>query len=129
MIEPVRGASFPCGEIPRYRKKAAKRTPKKADHKHDYEPVILSYLNPYGEFSRERGFVSHTDYCAGRRCKICGRLDYGFDNGRNVSVANRITIPWIDGTERHRYVIKEEYRHLPVVKVKDYWHLDKEEKI
>lgn len=129
MIEPIRGACFPCGEIPRHRKKAIKRTPKKADHKHDYESVVLSYLNPYGELSRERGFVTQRDYCAGRRCRLCGKLDYGFADGSNPSVAVRITIPWQDGTERKRILVKEEYRALPEVRIKDYWKLEKEERV
>lgn len=127
MIAPVSSTCFPCEEIPRYRKKAVKKVPKKADHKHEYESVILSYINPQSTFSPERGFIPGRDYAAGRRCRICGRLDYGFADSSNPRVETVIRIPWQNGTERKSKLIAEQYRHLPVVRIKDYWTLEKEE--
>ena len=124
MIGPVSAPSYVCEEVPRHRKKAIKKVPKKSNHKHTFEPVILSYINPNGEFSPERGFISQRDYCAGRRCSICGKLDYGFPDGKPVRVASRIEIPWFGEKVKKHIVINPEYKHLPVVEIKDYWKLE-----
>ena len=126
MIGPVSSCVFPCGEIPRYRKKSQKRPPKKADHKHEYEPVILSYIAEHGDFSKERGFIPMRSFCAGSRCTICGRLNHGFPDGKAVTVADVKKLPWPTGDKRFSQ-IRPEYRSLPVVKLSDYWTL-KEEK-
>lgn len=127
MIDPIRAASFPCGEIPRHRKKAVKKTPKKADHKHEYEPVIFRYTLEHFKLT-DRGFISGRSYSPGRRCTICGRLEHGFDD-RTLSpiVYNVIKMPRPNGEVTTIHLLKEEYRHLPVVNLKDYFKLEKEE--
>lgn len=60
-------------EVARHRKKA-----KKANHKHEFEPVILKYFNKQLTFSKTNGFVGGIDYNRGSRCKICGLLRHGF---------------------------------------------------
>lgn len=126
MIEPIRGASFPCGEIPKYRKKAAKKTPKKADHKHEYERVILRYINSQLAFSPERGYISGEDFYPGRRCTICGRLERGFEDGIAPRVCMVINMR-MNGVLIKRRLISEQYRHLPVVRIRNFWTLEKEE--
>lgn len=127
MIDPVSSTCFPCGEIPRYKKKSQKKTPKKANHRHEYSPVILSYIDKYSDFSRERGFVPMRVYSAGSRCTVCGRLIHGFPGSEPTRVARTVKIPWVNGTERRYCEVLEDFKHLPVVEVTDYWTL-KEEK-
>lgn len=122
-VQPASPACFPCGEIPRYRKKSQKTPPKKADHKHEYEPVIFRYFNKYSWFSRERGFTGDYDYAAGQRCTVCGRLEHGFPDGSHGPVAATVNIPWQDGTTRKRRIIIGAFTHLPIVSVQDYWKL------
>lgn len=126
MIEPVSSPRFPCEEIPKYRKKAAKKTPKKADHKHEYEPVILSYIDRNAFFSRERGFVAARQWCAGQRCTICGRLEHGFPDGSHPQVSARMELPVPDGTTRRTIVRKPDFAHLTEVRVKSYFDLEEE---
>ncbi len=102
MIDPIGAASFPCGEIPRHRKKATKQAPAKAKHKHDYEPVILVYTNPCSVLT-ERGFLPGTDYYPGRACRYCGKIVRGFADGVSVITTR------LDGTT---IVLKPEYQHL-----------------
>lgn len=68
-------------DAPKYRKKSKKKTPKKANHKHEWEPVILEYYNKNRDFDRERGFVGGRDFCRGSRCVICQKLALGFPDG------------------------------------------------
>lgn len=126
MIEPVRGANFPCGEIPKYRKKAARKAPKKADHKHEYERVIFRYINRNIAFSPERGYISGEDFYPGRRCTICGRLERGFEDGFTPNVCMVINM-WRNGVHIKRRMISEQYRQLPVIRLRDFWTLEKEE--
>lgn len=101
-------------QIAPYRKKVKKKTPKKADHKHEYEAIVLSYINPNRFFTKERGFFSGHDSCPGRRCTICGRLELGFPKG--VFPEHKF---WMTGQD---LIIK--YPGLPVVEVNDIFKLN-----
>ena len=55
-------------EIPKYRKKAKKNTPKKSKHKHIYEPCVFEYhvdvlWSPHA-----------TNKSIGSYCRICGKI-------------------------------------------------------
>lgn len=106
-------------DIPRYRKKRGGKPPKKANHKHEYEPVVFEYMNKYKKLTRENGFVEGTDYCAGSKCKVCGRLQYGFPKGYYKAHPPQVTV--------FGSLVVEDYPDLPVVKVKDIWSKDLEE--
>jgi len=57
-------------EMP-YRKKAVKKTPRKIDHKHDWEDVMV--YNPNGiHYLRFTGRDLH--YRIAKRCVICGQI-------------------------------------------------------
>lgn len=113
-------------DAPKYRKKTKKNTPKKADHAHEYESVILSYINKYDTFSPERGFVTGRSYAAGRRCTICGQLTYGFAGEGVVDVAGRYEYTDVFGRHHSKRIILPKFSHLPVVEVKNYWNLKEE---
>lgn len=96
-------------DVARYKKKSNKRTPKKANHKHEYEDVVFKYYRKEKSFSKSNGFIGGIDYCIGSRCKICGRLDYGNSLGYNFI---------------HEANAHPENLGLPVVEVKDIWKLN-----
>ena len=98
-----------------YRKASKKSPPKKANHKHTYEPVVLSYFNDHMEFSRERGFVGGVDTCGGRRCTICGHLEVGFPKDFDADVYR--------GLFWSKEDLKIIYPDLPVIPVNDIWKL------
>lgn len=123
-VNAMDGTDF--SDVPRYRKKAKKNPPKKADHEHEYESVILKYTNKYREFNQERGFVAGTDYAAGRRCIHCGKLTYGFVGAGCVPVAGKLEFTDVFGHKHSRREILPKYRDIPVVAVKDYWNLKEE---
>lgn len=70
-------------EVPKYKKKSKKKGQPRADHKHEYEAVVLHswWENPF-----KQGVTNeHTEIC--KVCTICGRIgDYitghffGLDN-------------------------------------------------
>ena len=61
-------------EVGRYRKKSKRKPPKKFDHKHVFEPCVLEYNNPYGELSRERGFITTREARIDGYCPMCGKI-------------------------------------------------------
>lgn len=70
MVVDYKYAEIP--ETPKYRKKKAKKTPKKADHKHQYQNVIIEYTYPRNyPVSRLAGKPA---YALESYCKICGKL-------------------------------------------------------
>lgn len=98
-----------------YRKASKKSPPKKANHKHTYEPVVLSYFNKTKNFSHEQGFTGGMDTCGGRRCTICGHLELGFPS--DFEPAPHRSFYW------ERNDLKITYPDLPVVPVPDIWKL------
>lgn len=112
----------------RHKKKAQKHTPKKADHKHEYQPVILHGYNRVGILDKARGFVPRLEYIAGQRCIHCGKLDYGFpDSPTCIPVSWDLEVPWVSGGTKKVNILLDEYRFLPLVEVNNLWDL-KEEK-
>lgn len=70
MVVDYKYAEIP--ETPKYRKKKAKKTPKKADHKHQYQNVIIEYTYPRNyPVSRLAGKPA---YALESYCKVCGKL-------------------------------------------------------
>jgi hypothetical protein len=60
-------------EVPKYKKKKVKKTPKKADHKHEYVPVKirdnpLQYYRRYINDATKRFWVMYT-----AKCTTCGK--------------------------------------------------------
>lgn len=124
-------SDFELGESPRRRKKAKEKTPKKANHRHSYEPVILSYIQSESKFVRLAGqmqWIGARRYFAGKRCTICGKLDYGFPGGSSAEPADR-EIFYTDINTGHPCVFYEKnykYNNLPVIRLQSLYPLEKE---
>ena len=67
----------------RYMKKkpsSKSKAKEKADHKHDYYPVLIKHINK-GEKTDNNSF-----YTFGKKCKICGIVKYGnIDSEKYIS--------------------------------------------
>lgn len=60
-------------EVVRYKKKSTKRPPKKANHKHIFEPCVFETKGI--KFDIAHGIVDGpSEYRMGSYCKICGRV-------------------------------------------------------
>lgn len=58
-------------DIPKYRKKAVKKSAEKSNHKHEYEEVVLSINAPSSILYI---FNKPVVYSTGLMCKICGKV-------------------------------------------------------
>lgn len=103
----------------RYKKKKKKQRPKKADHKHEFEPCILNWYNTQYKFDRERGFVGAWDYAPGSRCRICGKLRHGFPTEVAGPDNTWGFLHFFRGEE-----LLEKYPQFPVIRINDFWDLD-----
>lgn len=101
----------------RYRKKAVKRVPVKAKHKHVWKDVIL----------KENILVFGFDlisYSAGKRCEVCGKLSIGFKDNKPVQVSESCRIQTPAGVFNIPQVLSE-YQDLPVYEVDSIFNLKK----
>lgn len=107
-------------DVMRHRKKKKKKSAKKSKHKHDYEDVILQ------EQQTIYGLV-YTSFCAGRRCRLCGKLGIGFNKilEHPVSVSEFCDKKVVNGITYSTFKIKPEFLHLPVVEIQGIFNLDK----
>lgn len=69
-------------DIPRYRKKAKKRVPVKAKHKHEY--VNCVYDIPWRKYDPTHGCVTAYRRTIGTICPICGKVGTTADDGWRV---------------------------------------------
>lgn len=108
-------------ERDRHRKKASKKTPKKANHKHTWEDVILreNITLPFG-----LGCDS-VSYHAGKRCTICGKLSFGFESGEPVQVSENHRMQTPAGVFNMPEVLPE-FRSLPMYEVKSIFNMKDE---
>lgn len=59
-------------DIPKYKKKSQAKPPKKAKHKHVYEPCVLEYLVDWYIKEHERNHELKTEM--GAYCPVCGKV-------------------------------------------------------
>ena len=98
-----------------YRSRKSKRKPtKKANHKHEYEPVVLQYWNRYMRVTPEQGWYGGWEECGGKRCVHCGRLEIGFPDGFEPTETRRYFWPMNQLGD-----ICVKYPNLEIVRVKD----------
>lgn len=59
-------------EVPRYKKKAKKKTAKKANHKHRFENCVLGFNTV--ALDKAHGFVPYPTISIGAYCPVCGKI-------------------------------------------------------
>ena len=95
-------------DVPKYIKKKSKNPSKKSNHKHMFEPCIFSYAF---DMPTVNGYKSIERKSLGKRCAICGHLDYNTE----LSLINR------------DWWTEEPYCNYPVISVKNIFALNKED--
>lgn len=124
-------ADFRLGVSKRHKKKAEKRPPEKIDHKHTWEPVIFSYIQKeakYCYFAGRMQWIGAIRFLSGKRCPICGKLDYGFPGDANAFPVD-IESSYIDintHTPTVFYQLNPAYHNLPIVRLESLYPLKKE---
>lgn len=102
----------------RYRKKAKSKNPKKANHKHIWEPIILVWNNPHYKFDGEKGWVSGDSYYFGRRCKVCSKLKHDFSEEflKEIGINTYYTMRFFGSKSDY-------FPQLPHIRIEDYFNL------
>ena len=93
-------------EIPRYRKRKNKSTPRKAKHKHTEERCL--YIFPMSTFDKQHGMVDEDRLSPGAYCPVCGKVMY------TASVAQWMRLEIED-------IPEQELRSLPRFRLKSVW--------
>ena len=77
----VKGSSHTMNDFddtPRYRKRSHKKTPHKADHKHEFVNCVYGF--PELRLDEAHGFVNDgTRLSIGTYCPVCGKIGAHFD--------------------------------------------------
>ena len=107
--------------VPR-RKKSSAKPPKKAKHKHDYQPCIYEYDGV--KLDEARGFIPELDMQFGTYCTICGKRDWMLgDKDRWFQLEWGPRRGWCRSvyTEEAKRELNPETRTLPTFRLLDYW--------
>lgn len=101
----------------KYKKKSNKRPPKKADHKHIFEPCVFQSKGI--KFDKAHGIVDGPDeYKMGSYCKICGKVGPG-DRKWWDMVDNRFCLGKY--TKDAELQLNPETRTLPTFRLNNYF--------
>ena len=108
-------------EIPKHRKRAEKKSPTKADHKHEF--VNCVYEIPKLRLDEAQGFVcDQVELSIGTYCPICGKIGTHFDHEWKEKGARPLWNGWLVG-ERWSAQAEAEFdtrtRTLPFFHVND----------
>lgn len=112
-------------ETVRYKKKAKKKTPKKADHKHEFVTCVYGYNKRV--FSKERGFENVPDLSIRTYCPVCGKVGTSFDYENERYVLDNTVrkpsyiCPDFDWTDEAKREFNPKTRTLPYFWIKDKW--------
>ena len=112
-------------EIPRHKKKSQVKPPKKAKHKHDYEPCVLEFNGC--RISREHGITyDKSEAIISAYCPVCGKVGALPDMERwyatryiSHPVFHRIIESY--ETDECKRELNPETRTLPTFWVEDRW--------
>jgi len=69
-------------DVPRYKKKAKKKSPKKANHKHRFENCVLGYNTI--ALDKAHGVVPSPELSIGTYCPACGKIGVHTDSAWRV---------------------------------------------
>lgn len=97
---------YSANEVMRYRKKSARKTPAKSNHKHSFQPCVIETRGV--KFSHDRGFYEGEGIAISSYCPICGKLG-----------SRRLSILFGDYTAEERKQLNPVSRTWPTFRVED----------
>lgn len=107
-----------CDDVPRYKKKAKRKTRPKANHKHEFVNCVFEYNEI--ELDQAHGFVQKPELSIGMYCPVCGKIgtmiDRAYTNDINFwpSKQDFRTKFWNDDARRE---FDENTRTLPFFRI------------
>lgn len=108
-------------EITPHRKRSQRKSPKKTDHKHDYQPCVFEYDSL--EFDKAHGLVPgkiKTGF--GMYCTICGKIGGdGLARWTRWVTVNGGPAGHSEYTEEAEAELNPETRTLPTFRINDMW--------
>lgn len=102
-------------DIPKYKKKKRKNTPRKANHKHVYENCVFQYDSI--TFDKGHGIISESKLSIGKYCPICGKIGTLFDADWMIETHRWNGTFFSEWTEAANKQFNEESRTLPFFRV------------
>ena len=108
-------------DVPRYKKKKAKKTPVKSDHKHESANCVFEVESI--RFDKIHGIVPATRLVIGTYCPICGRIRSSWNEAYWTPGDRLDTGAWRSGhwSEEAEKEFDPETRTLPFFQIKDFF--------
>lgn len=106
----------------KYRKKSRRKSPKKANHKHEFQPCVFEYEGV--EFNSIHGIIptSEHQFSMGGYCRICGKIgDTSHQWTRLVNVKPDSCAVRVEDTEEAKRELNPETRTLPTFFLERRW--------
>ena len=77
---PEKSVALEVSDTDKFYKKKEKSVPKKANHKHEFVPILIENHNDI-KWDKERGMIKGIGYWAGSKCRICDKIKMDFPKG------------------------------------------------
>lgn len=107
-------------EVTPYKKKTRRKPPKKAKHKHDYQPCIFEYDGI--RLDKAHGFVPNPNTGFGSYCTICGKIgDSDHNRWTRWVPINGGPAGHSEYTEAAQIELNPETRTLPTFRIDNIW--------
>ena len=100
-----------------YKKKSKSKPPKKAKHKHDFNPCVFEYDGI--RFDQAHGFVPNHQTSIGCYCAICGKIGGDIPDGYIQLVQTKDGSWYSEHTEAGKKELDEYTRTLPTFRIDD----------
>lgn len=104
-------------DVPRYRKRSYKKTPAKANHKHEFVNCVFEIASE--RFDDVHGFVPELRLSIGTYCRLCGKIGTTFDSAWRVDSGLYSYGVFGVWSEKAKEELNESTRTLPTFRVDD----------
>lgn len=105
-------------EIPKYKKKARKKPPKKANHKHEWASCV--YQTDSVAYSREKGFYKTAELTIGKYCPICGKIGVIGDQDYRINTSQIPKFFHMEWSEKALKEFNPATRTLPFFRINQF---------
>lgn len=106
-------------ETPKYKKKSRRRTTRKANHKHNFQPCVFEYDGI--ELDKAHGFVKKPDVMGGWYCPTCGKIGMADNFKWYEDRLGWALLHTGHHTEEAKRELSPETRTLPTFYLKEGW--------
>ncbi len=105
-------------DVPKYRKKSQKKTPKKSNHKHEWENCV--YETDSVGYSKEKGFYKTAELTIGKYCPICGKIGVIGDQDYRINTSQNPRFFHMEWSEKALKEFNPVTRTLPFFRINQF---------